>query len=257
MLKFERQKKIEEELKISGSLLISDISQILNCSEETIRRDLKEMEDSGKLVRTHGGAYLPETDDKGIPNKLKESFFSKEKNEMAQLTVQNFISENDTLMLDSSTTCMALAQQIVEHNMHVTIITNSLLILSLFDTKPSDAKLICTGGTYRARSRSFVGYQATEAINRYIADKCFLSCSAIDPDHGLLDNNQNESEVRKAFISHAKKCYFIGDHTKFSDRADYIIGPLNVIDTVITDIPLDTEWRDKMMALEIPVYSVE
>ena len=65
MLKVDRQRYLEEELHTYGSILISAMSQKLNCSEETIRRDLNEMESQNKLKRIHGGAFLPDADDKG------------------------------------------------------------------------------------------------------------------------------------------------------------------------------------------------
>ena len=82
MLKIDRQKHLDEELHTYGSILISTMSQKLNCSEETIRRDLKEMEAQNKLKRIHGGAFLPDADDKGAPVQLRETFFSQEKNDL-------------------------------------------------------------------------------------------------------------------------------------------------------------------------------
>ena len=67
MLKLERQLFIEKELHEKGSVLVSELSKVLDCSEETIRRDIKEMEAAGKLNKIHGGAYLPDKYDKGVP----------------------------------------------------------------------------------------------------------------------------------------------------------------------------------------------
>ena len=76
MLKLERQLFIEKELHEKGSVLVSELSKVLDCSEETIRRDIKEMEAAGKLNKIHGGAYLPDKYDKGVPIELRESFFA-------------------------------------------------------------------------------------------------------------------------------------------------------------------------------------
>ena len=82
MLKIDRQKHLDEELHTYGSILISTMSQKLNCSEETIRRDLKEMEAQNKLKRIHGGAFLPDADDKGAPVQLRETFSHRKKNDL-------------------------------------------------------------------------------------------------------------------------------------------------------------------------------
>ena len=81
MLKIDRQKHLDEELHTYGSILISTMSQKLNCSEETIRRDLKEMEAQNKLKRIHGGAFLPDADDKGAPNYVKH-FSHRKRNDL-------------------------------------------------------------------------------------------------------------------------------------------------------------------------------
>ena len=216
MLKIDRQKHLEEELHTYGSILISTMSQKLNCSEETIRRDLKEMESQNKLKRIHGGVQL------------RETFFSQEKERLAACAINRFIKEGDTIFLDCSTTCLTLAKELVQRNQKMIIITNSLRIINLFSNQSSNLKLISLGGTFRQRSNSFTGYQTTDAISYYIADKCFISNSAIDLTHGLLDNNMSESQVRKAFISQSRKHYLVADHTKFSDTAEYKLSLIHI-----------------------------
>ena len=109
MLKLERQLFIEKELHEKGSVLVSELSKVLDCSEETIRRDIKEMEAAGKLNKIHGGAYLPDKYDKGVPIELRESFFASEKEQMADKAV-DIIKDHSVIMLDSSTTCLKLAE---------------------------------------------------------------------------------------------------------------------------------------------------
>ena len=257
MLKLERMRIIENELKKSGSILISDISVLTDCSEETVRRDLKEMEKEGKLKRVHGGAFLPETEDKGIPIKLREKYLPREKQMLAEYVTENLINENDTIMLDSSTTCLSLAKCILAKGIKVSIITNSLRILTLFNETPQTSKLICIGGHYRKRMNSFIGYPATNAISQYLADKSFISCSAVDLTYVLLDNNMDEGQLRKAMLEHSKRRYLIVDHTKLFDRADYIIGDLAIIDEFITDALPNSVWTEKLRSLEINLHCAE
>ena len=94
MLKIDRHKLLEEELRTYGSILISTMSQKLDCSEETIRRDLKELEAQNKLKRIHGGAFLPEADDKGAPVQLRETFSPKKRKNLQH--TQSIISFTTT-----------------------------------------------------------------------------------------------------------------------------------------------------------------
>lgn len=257
MLKIERQRIIEDTLKRTGSIIISDISSILECSEETIRRDLKEMEAQGLLKRTHGGAFLDEDEDKTIPSNLRKLYIPKEKDKIAKIALSNFIEDNDIIILDSSTTCLHLAKMIIQSDMKVTIITNSLSIISLFDQSYNNARLIAIGGRYKSRSHSFVGPRALEALSTYIVDKAFFSCSAIDTQFGLLDNNENECEIRKTILKHSRSHYLLIDHTKFSDSGDYILGDFSHLTTLITDEKPSNEWINHFENIDVPIYFPE
>ena len=112
MLKIERFAKIEAELKQKGSLDIPSLSQLLGCSEETVRRDLRELEAVGKLNRIRGGAYLSDKYDKTYASPLRRTLYQEEKNQMS-LKAMEFIHDRDVIFLDSSTTCLALARQLL------------------------------------------------------------------------------------------------------------------------------------------------
>lgn len=83
MLKHERQNQILAMLQDKGSILVSDIWEQLGCSDQTIRRDLQEMDQAGKLKRIHDGAYLPEPEDRGVPIRLRELLIPEEKEHIA------------------------------------------------------------------------------------------------------------------------------------------------------------------------------
>ena len=166
MLKIERHKIIETEITKHGFVLVPALSKILGCSEETVRRDIKQLEKEGKLIRTHGGAYLLEKYDKSYPTELRRSYLSKTKKRLAGLALKQ-IKENDVIMLDSSTTCLAVAEAIVESNLNLSIITNSLAICSLCNEKNTNVNLICPGGTFRRRTSSFADPNTVVALKRF------------------------------------------------------------------------------------------
>lgn len=244
MLKIQRQHYIEEELHRTGSIIISEISAALSCSEETIRRDLKEMEGKGQLKRIHGGAFLPDTEDKGAPARLRELCIPETKKTIARLALQEAIRDNDLIFLDSSTTCLTLARLILTRKLPITVITNSLNIIALFDGASKETAFIAIGGKYRRRSRSFVGELAVSAIKGFHADAAFISCSAVDRQLGLLDNSEHECRIRQKMMLHSKKRYLLMDHTKFSDSGDYIISDFSSVTGVITDRPPGKDWEE-------------
>lgn len=244
MLKIDRTRIIEDKIKKNGSILISNLSKDLDCSEETIRRDLALLEKEGKLIRVHGGAYISEDFEKGVPIQIREFLFSDVKNSMAQVALTNFVKENDSIFIDNSTTCLALGKLILESEIKVTIITNSFKLCKLSESNPKNAKIICTGGRLRHHHGSFEGCEAIESIKNYYVDSCFLSPPAIDLEFGLLDNSRDSGLIRHLFIEHSKKRYLIADHTKFFDKADVIISNINKLDAIITDSPLNSKWEE-------------
>lgn len=243
MLKLERQLFIERELHEKGSVLVSELSKTLDCSEETIRRDIKEMESAGKLNKIHGGAYLPDKYDKGVPIELRESFFASEKEQMADKAV-DIIKEHSVIMLDSSTTCLKLAEAIISSGKCITLITNSLRISSLFNTHSSNVNLICLGGQLHRATASFTGYRTTDSLKQNFADISFISCPALHMQHGLSDNNLNEGEVRKQMLMNSHFKVLIVDHTKFDSISDVLFYDLKEVDMIITDQQLPESWEE-------------
>lgn len=241
MLKIERQNIVEKELKKHGCILVPELSNLLNCSEETVRRDLKEMESAGKLTRTHGGAYLVEKYDKSYPTGLRKAILRDSKEKLAACAIRH-IAENEVIMLDSSTTCLVLAEVILQAGLHVTLITNSLAICDLCNDYDADIDLVCLGGELRKRSSAFVGYHATEMISRYCADKAFISCPKVTLEQGMSDNNLKEAKVRETMLDCSKERILLMDYTKFDESANVRFGALEKINVLVTDAKLTPVW---------------
>lgn len=257
MLKIERHNVIDQEIRKQGFVLVPSLSELLGCSEETIRRDLKEMEKAGKLVRTHGGAYLIEKYDKGYPFELRKSYLQHPKERMAE-TAMSLIHENDVIMLDASTTCLAIAEALLSSSMGVTLITNSLEVCNLLGEANSNINLICVGGTYRRRTSSFADPNTVEAIRCYYADKAFVSCPKVSVEFGLSDNHISEANVRKQMLRNAQMKVLVADHTKFEGNANILFEGLEELSTIITDQKLPEELENFTARRNIEVlYSQE
>ncbi len=127
MLAEGRLKEIERILNEKGSVIISNLSKIFKVSEETIRRDLEKLEKKNILKRVRGGAYLLSDNDKQVPLEIREQIFLEEKHEIAQECV-NHIEDGETLMIDSSTTAICVAQEIEKKGLKLTVITNSIKV---------------------------------------------------------------------------------------------------------------------------------
>ena len=209
MLKVERQNVIERELNKQGFVLVPALSEMFRCSEETIRRDLKEMESMGRLVRTHGGAYLMEKYDKSYPTNLRKSYYLNTKERLAQRAMQ-YISDNDVIMMDSSTTCLTLAELLAKSQKPLTIITNSHQICNVCNESNTNINLICLGGTFRKRTSSFADAHTAELIS------CGTVLHKLSQGHPGIRPVRQQPERSARQGKHAEK--FSG---KVSDRGSH------------------------------------
>ena len=252
MLKIERHNLIDQEIRKAGFVLVPELSEKLDCSEETVRRDLKEMEKAGKLVRTHGGAYLMEKYDKGYPIELRKSYLQHTKEKLAEAAVKE-IRENDVVMLDSSTTCLAIAEAILARELNITLVTNSLAICNLFSGTNSGVNLVCVGGTFRRRTMSFADPNTVEALRRYYADCAFVSCPKVSVEFGLSDNHISEANVRRQMLCNAQRKVLVVDHTKLEGNANILFDGLETIGLIITDQRLPEAFETYAAQKEIEV----
>lgn len=241
MLKKDRQRFIEARLALKGTITVKEIALELNCSEETVRRELKDMEQDGILHRVHGGAYT-ELFKGQIPVSKRKDFLVNEKMRMANLAFEKYIHRNMTIMLDDSTTCLALAREIVKRDLEITVITNSLNIMNLFEKSLEKTKLIGIGGYYRESSASFVGFEAENSLRKYYADILFLSCPAVGMKSGLMHNVLEQCAVSQIMISRSMKRVLLIDHSKFRDHIRFLIADFKEVDAVITDRKPNKEW---------------
>ncbi len=241
MLAIERQKKILRMLHRDGIVKISQLSAKFNVSEETIRRDLNKLEKEGGFLRTYGGAYITKNVNPDIDISIRESFYIEGKEDIG-LLASELIEDGDTVILDSSTTALHVAEKIRDRQ-NVTVITNAVKIVTALSGVPG-VKIICTGGTVRSRSLSFIGPEAEATMSRYFADKAFISCTSADMERGLTDTNEQDASMRRIMLMQASKRILIADTTKFGKTAFSLISPFDVFDTVVTDKKLEGEWED-------------
>lgn len=243
MLAEGRLKEIERILNEKGSVIISNLSKIFKVSEETIRRDLEKLEKKNILKRVRGGAYLLSDNDKQVPLEIREQIFLEEKHEIAQECV-NHIEDGETLMIDSSTTAICVAQEIEKKGLKLKVITNSIKVVEIFENSKW-VDVVCIGGVLRKRTKSFVGNKAVEQLKDLRATKALISCTAIDKVFGITDDSEREAEIRKIMIKNSLKVFLLADRTKFDNLEAHLISELENIDVVITDKKISEEWQKK------------
>lgn len=252
MLGVERRSKFMALLYEKKCASIQEAASLFHVTEETIRRDLKILEDQGLILKTHGGALLPDDIRTEPPLEIRESINIEGKNAIGRQAAA-LVRDGDTVLLDASTSSFYVAKHLKQKK-GLTVITNAeriILELSACDK----ITLISTGGILRPKSLSCVGRAAETAISGYHADTVFFSCKGFSPRRGLTDSNEQESDIRKLMIKCSETAVFLCDHTKF-DKVGYVTtARLEDVDYFISDANPPPDWeaeiKDKGIKLEV------
>jgi DeoR/GlpR family transcriptional regulator of sugar metabolism len=241
MLAVERRNLILEKLQDEKRVLVSELSELFDVSEETIRRDLDRLDKMGLATKTYGGAVLVESTSADMPFNVRKKKNLRGKRILADI-IASLISDGDHIILDPSTTAVSIIKSL-QDKQRLTIVTNSIEVLvELADVSGWD--VISTGGNLRENSLALVGPKAVESISTFNADKVIMSCKGIDMEKGITDANEMFSQVKKAMIRSAKQRILAVDHTKFEKVAFSQICEVTDIDMVVTDVRPSDAWME-------------
>lgn len=245
MLAMERARYIMEKLEKNKVVMVGELSKEMEVSEETIRKDLEKLEKREQICRVHGGAYLKEGYGNETSVNVREQLYQEEKTALGRQCVK-FIEKNETIILDCSTTARYIAMAILEAGLKVTVITNSLSTAYELSKSPQ-IKVLMLGGELDRNTGSFNGSLVLETLERYHADKVFLSSAGISLEAGITDYRQEEADVRRKMIRQADRCFFVADRTKISRHAAFIVGSLENLQELIVEQPIDDPVFNKKL----------
>lgn len=238
MLAAVRKEKIKTYMLEKKDVTVTELSQLFSVSEETIRRDLRMLEDEGIVIRTHGGAVLSKRVKSTVDNKVLANLFTESKRSIAAQCGQ-FIHEGDCIYLDASTTASAICNEL--GGKHITVLTNSLQIINHL-CESGSLKLICVGGNFVRSRQCFVGRETNEQLSHYYVDIAFISCRSLNMKTGITDSDDDVAEVKQIITRHANRVCLIADHTKFDKTSFTRVCNFSDIDDIVTDRPLSNEW---------------
>ncbi len=250
MLALTRKNKIKEIILEKKNVTVSELSRQFSVTEETIRRDLKALEEAGVLTRTYGGAFIQDGVMNDIQVSIRETVLVPNKQAIARRCAE-FIRNGDTIALDASTTSFHICNEV--KNKRITVLTDSLHVIN-FLAEFSNIHLISTGGNYTNNYSSFIGRAAKQTIREYYVDKAFLSCRSVDMQHGVTDSSEELAGIRKLFVERASKVYLIADHSKFNKVSFVNICGFDEIDAIVCDEPLPAEWHSFLAQQDVALY---
>ncbi|MEM1484482.1 DeoR/GlpR family DNA-binding transcription regulator [Oscillospiraceae bacterium PP1C4] len=250
MLAVTRKSKIKDLITEKKSVTVSELAVKFSVTEETIRRDLKMLEDEGFLTRTYGGAFIQDGVQNEINVSIRETAYVESKELIAQKCLE-LVNNGDSIFIDDSTTALFVAEAV--QSMRITVLTNSLKVTNLL-AGSENIRLITIGGIYSTSSMSFLGRSTLNALDNFFVDKAFISCRSLSINHGITDSNEQTGEIRQRIIQRSNKVYLVADYSKFNKTSFISICGFEELSGIITDKPLDSEWRNFLSAQEVAVY---
>lgn len=249
----ERKTQIVEYIQEHARASVQQLSKAFDVSESTIRRDLKELEDSNCLKRTHGGAVCLDMVNFEPTYTERKDKYAGEKESIAKKAVE-FIHDGDTILLDSGTTTQFLAKEMKKFT-NLTVVTNSLMIAQELQNAPG-IEIIVVGGTLRSNSLALVGPIAEDNFKWLRVDICFLATNSLDLKEGLTTPNITEASTKRKMMQSAKQIILLADHTKIGRVSFAKFGDLCDIDHYIVDNGIDEEVINEMREKNISVHVV-
>ena len=252
MLAIERQKIISDMLLEKKSVSVAELSEQFEVSFETVRRDLKILEESGIAEKSYGGAVLKEK----VSHKLgfeDLSHIMVDIKHAIAAEAMNHIDEGDSIYIDFSTTCGSMVELLGGTPLNV--LTSSLEVMNRLADKEK-ISMLSTGGSWNAANRAFFGRTALQNLEQFHMDKAFISCCALNMAQGITDRTEMESELRRKVIECSNQVYLLVDNSKFDKVAFVKTCDFENITAVITDADLDEEWRGFLEKHHVKYYRV-
>ncbi len=251
-MKRDRIEEIAELLDKRGKLTLEQLDeQFPNVSQMTLRRDLFQLEQEGRIIRVRGGAMSVKEVQKvsGEPYTKKTTIHTDEKIEIAQKAA-SLIDENSSLFMDGGTTAMYLAKELPDKNLH--IFTNGLAVaIELAQKKNINVTML--GGQVMTENLSTASPVAKAYFDNTNFELAIISASAFTPDNGFSCGSQIEADLLKLARGKAKSTYMMLDSSKIGKIMPYTFAHIEDIDVLITDENFPADLKEKFTEKNIVV----
>lgn len=247
---FDRRNRIIELVNLKGNVQVAELSSAFGVSEVTIRSDLTLLDQKGELTRFHGGAARrKEKESSGQDNQQHEMVMEErylqasDPKKRIALAAAGMVKPGNTVILDSGSTTMLLAEELVKFG-DITVITNNLPAAFVLSENP-DITLVVCGGTLRHKTRSLHGNITEYALQGIVANLMFVGADGLDAASGITTFNEGYS-ISGIMAEAAQRVVVVTDSTKFGRRGYNLVLPMDKIDAIITDTDIGEEAQQAL-----------
>jgi DeoR/GlpR family transcriptional regulator of sugar metabolism len=233
-----RRQQILRDIDLLDENLIPRLSQKYGVSEMTIRRDLRALESTGLIRRTHGGAVRWPQDSAEqlvLAREKRQMLAMAQKAAIAAYAARELVHDGDSIVLEGSTTVTGMVAHLGDRH-DLTVVTNSLFTAEEMRRRLSrGATLLCAGGILRPESSTFIGHVAERFFRELHVRRLFLSATGLTLQGGITDPQLLETQVKRAMIESASEVIVLIDSSKFGARSLTRVIDFSEITLLITD----------------------
>lgn len=226
-----RQREILQVLEHEGTVALSDLARKLDVSLETIRRDIRPLADSGRLIKMHGAISLLSTiGEAPFEKRMREN---REGKKSIAAAVAATIRDGDSIMMDTGTTTSFLARELIGHR-RLTVVTNSSDIARTLATL-NDNKVYMAGGELRSDNGAAFGSTAIDFVSRFSVTHAIISTGAVNVQ-GMMDYDFEEAEFARTVLMRGRRKLVVTDHSKFGREGLVRVAGFEAITEIATDM---------------------
>jgi DeoR family transcriptional regulator of aga operon len=248
----ERQQRILNLLKQNGRVSVTELSQIFDVSEVTVRTDLQALAAQDLIVRTHGGAVpAPRTPELSLVLRRQKKVEEKKRIGVA---AAGLVSNGDAVFLDASSTALALAHHLHKHR-DLTILTHSLAVAQSMLDAPG-VTVVMTGGVVQRDTISLLGSDGLAILKKYNIKSGFFGAHGLSFPEGLTDVSAGEAEVKREVVSMCRQVVALIDASKWGRIGPASFARPEEIHIVITDEQSPAALVEKARALGTRVLQI-
>lgn len=244
-----RHPEILDIARRDGKVTVDSLAAHFDVTLQTIRRDLSDLAEAGRLERVHGGAVLP-SGTTNIEYEERRLLNADAKTAIAK-TCAAAIPDEISLFLGIGSTTEAVAHALLKHR-NLMVVTNNINVANILSAN-HDCDVLLTGGQLRRSDGGLIGNLAAETIRQFKFDLAVVGCSALDADGDLLDFDIQEIGVNQTVLRQSRQSFLVADGSKFSRNAPARIASLSEIDVFFTDTALPaalkrqcTTWKTRI-----------
>ena len=243
-MKLDRITAIRRHLFTKGFSSVGEIAEAVGVSEPTVRRDLMELEATGVIQRTHGGARIAENSGAEVAFEVREQIALVQKRAIGE-AAYHMLRPGSAVFLDAGTTVLQLARRLRLNPVPLRVFTNCLAVAQMLMVVP-EVQVTLLGGSLRAQNASMVGPLAEDALERLWFDQLFLGAGAVAASGEISSADEQEARLNGRMLTRTAAPVILADGSKFGGRLTYHVARIGAGMRVVTEDGLSADWQGRL-----------